>query len=322
VTQETGKLYVGLSSAYLAGLTVGGGTLTPTFDKNVLSYIVSVGNNVSSVTINAIAENPAAAVSINPSSPVSLSVGDNIVKVKVTAAGYADTEYTITVTRASGNGNSPSGGNPSAPASVEPAEEDKDVDDGETSNTTASWNNSFTDVKASDWFYGDVEFVVKNGLFNGTGADAFSPQTPMTRAMLDTVLHRLAELSAPAGAAAVGDVPAGQWYSEAVAWAAESGIVQGIGGGNFAPNTEISRQDMAVILTRYADATGKQFPVTLQYSAFADDADIADYAKNAVQTLYRGGIVSGKPGNVFDPKGSATRAEVAAMLHRFTEVLK
>jgi hypothetical protein len=73
---------------------------------------------------------------------------------------------------------------------------------------------------------------------------------------------------------------------------------------------------------RYAESAGIRFPVTLQYSAFADDADIADYAKNAVQTLYSGGIISGKPDNAFDPKGNATRAEVAAMLHRFIEAME
>jgi hypothetical protein len=141
----------------------------------------------------------------------------------------------------------------------------------------------------------------------------------MTRAMLVTVLHRLDGLSASSGSGAFGDVPSGQWYSDAVAWASSSGIVQGVGAGSFAPQADVTRQDLAVILTRYAEASGNQFPVTLQYQAFADDAEIADYAKNAVQTLVGGGIVNGKPGNAFDPKGNATRAEVAALLHRFVE---
>ncbi|MDR1616479.1 MAG: S-layer homology domain-containing protein, partial [Syntrophomonadaceae bacterium] len=105
-------------------------------------------------------------------------------------------------------------------------------------------------------------------------------------------------------------------------------IVSGIGDNKFAPDAEITRQDLAAIITRYAEYANKQFPATRQFVTFADDAQIADYAKNDVQTLYNGGIISGKPnlspegGNVFDPRGSATRAEVAAMLHRFIEAAK
>jgi len=101
-----------------------------------------------------------------------------------------------------------------------------------------------------------------------------------------------------------------------VAWAAANGIVNGIGGGLFAPNANITRQDMATILKRYMDAMGKTIPANRQYITFIDNDDIADYAKGAVETLYCGGIINGKPGNIFDPKGTATRAEVAAMLHR------
>jgi hypothetical protein len=140
--------------------------------------------------------------------------------------------------------------------------------------------------------------------------------------MLVTVLHRYAGGPAPADSAGFGDVAAGQWYSEAVAWAAETGIVNGIGNGNFSPDAEISRQDLATIIVRYTEVAEIQFPVTLQYALFADDADIAGYAKNAVQTLYGGGIVGGKPNNLFDPAAGATRAEVAAVLHRFVERTK
>jgi hypothetical protein len=97
------------------------------------------------------------------------------------------------------------------------------------------------------------------------------------------------------------------------------GIVSGTGGNNFDPNTEVSRQDLAVIVARFADLAGKQLPETRQYADFLDSAEVADYAKDAIEAFFKAGIISGKPGNLFDPKGQATRAEVAAILHRFIE---
>jgi hypothetical protein len=184
------------------------------------------------------------------------------------------------------------------------------------------WANPFKDVRSSDLFYGDVEYTSMNGLFAGTGSDTFSPNTRMTRAMIVTVLFRLEIPSRGANTTDFTDVPLGEWYSDAVAWASENGIVAGIGNNLFAPNAPITRQDLTVIITRYAEHMGKQFPVTLQYETFADEADISDYAKSAVKTLYCGGIMSGKPGSVFDPKGEATRAEIASVIHRFSETVK
>ena len=118
------------------------------------------------------------------------------------------------------------------------------------------------------------------------------------------------------------DVPSGQWYSEAVAWAAQNGIVSGMGDGLFAPNSDITREQMATILYRYEQFSGKIPPDIVADREFSDWDDISDYAKNPVNVLTAQGIINGKPGNLFDPKGTATRAEVAAMLHRFLEVVK
>jgi hypothetical protein len=182
----------------------------------------------------------------------------------------------------------------------------------------ASWTNPFTDVKESDWFFGDVRHVCENGLFTGMSATRFDPNAPMTRAMLVTVLGRLHGADENAGApSGFDDVAADKYYTAHVTWAKENGIVNGVGGNRFAPDAEITRQDLSVILARYAEFANKQLADTVQYAAFADEAAIADYAKNAVRTLYCGGIVNGRPGNRFDPAGKATRAEVAAMLHRF-----
>jgi hypothetical protein len=117
------------------------------------------------------------------------------------------------------------------------------------------------------------------------------------------------------------DVPADAYYRTALEWAAANGIISGIGGGLFAPDANITRQDLALNLMRYAAFANIQIPVTRQYTAFADEDKIAPYAKEAVEALYCGGIVSGKPGGLFDPQGSATRAKVAATLHRFLEAI-
>jgi hypothetical protein len=182
------------------------------------------------------------------------------------------------------------------------------------------WENPFGDVREIDWFYGDVEFVSESGLFSGMSATDFGPNTAMTRGMLVTVLGRFygADVSAYDDSA-FSDVTADKYYAGYVAWAKESGIVNGTGDDRFSPDAEISRQDLAATVMRYADFAGRNFPVTLAYSAFEDDSAIADYAKNAVQTMYGGGIMNGKPGDRFDPQGNATRAEVAAVLHRFIE---
>jgi hypothetical protein len=182
----------------------------------------------------------------------------------------------------------------------------------------APWLNPFTDVKVGDWFYADVEYAVTNGLFHGTSATTFSPNIAMTRGMIVTVLYRLAgspDVSALANP--FSDVAEGQYYTDAVKWAAEKGIVSGIGDNLFAPEKSVTRQDLAVIILRYADFAGLKLPATQPYTPFNDEADIAGYAKEAVEALFKADIVSGKPGNLYDPQGTATRAEVAAILHRF-----
>jgi hypothetical protein len=214
------------------------------------------------------------------------------------------------------------GGGGGGTVPVVPAEEEPEDEEATTGGGSAgSWaDNPFSDVSSADWFYADVEYAVKNGLFNGTSADAFSPNASMTRGMIVTVLGRLADADISAYTDSdFSDVESGQYYTAYVEWAKDNGIVNGVGDNLFAPNANVSRQDFAVLLMRYADFAQKQFPSTRQFSVFSDDADIADYAKNAIQTLYNGGIINGVGGDAINPKGPATRAEVAAMLHRFIE---
>ncbi|MDR1329105.1 MAG: S-layer homology domain-containing protein, partial [Oscillospiraceae bacterium] len=179
--------------------------------------------------------------------------------------------------------------------------------------------NPFDDVGQNDWFYEDVMFAYRRGLMTGTSARKFSPDAPMARGMIVTVLHRMESEPAARGATTFSDVADGKYYTEAVAWAEAEGIVDGYGNGLFGPEEDITRQDLALLFLRYARYKGLTLPAIRQYTAFIDDADVSDYAREAARTLYRAGIISGKPGSRLDPKGTATRAEVAAMLLRFLE---
>ena len=183
------------------------------------------------------------------------------------------------------------------------------------------WINPFTDVRTGDWFYADVAYVVQQELFNGTSATSFSPNLPMTRGMLVTVLGRMAGIDPDDyRGASFSDVDENQYYAPYVKWAADMGIVTGIGDNRFAPDANISRQDLAVILNNYADKMGIIMMLTLQNVVFTDSDDIAAYATDAVSKLVAAGVISGRDDGSFDPLGNATRAEVAAMLHRFGEV--
>jgi hypothetical protein len=135
--------------------------------------------------------------------------------------------------------------------------------------------------------------------------------------MAVTVLFRMDSPAKGADTTDFADVPLGQWYSDAIAWAAQNGIVLGYGGTSFGPDGLITRQDMAVILLRYAEYKRLKFPAARTYMAFSDDAGISGYARAAVAATYSAEIIDGKPGNRLDPAGLATRVETAAMLRRF-----
>ena len=180
--------------------------------------------------------------------------------------------------------------------------------------------SKFTDVKEGDWFYDSVDYVVSNGVFYGTSATTFSPQDPMTRAMFITVVGRHAGVKDSDSASPVyayfDDVVSGQYYASHVKWGVDNGVTVGIGGGLFGTNNSITRQDMATMMVRYAKVIGMNLPEA-DGTLFADDGEISDYAKDAVYRLKAAGILAGRENNVFDPKATCTRAEVAAVLQRF-----
>ena len=179
--------------------------------------------------------------------------------------------------------------------------------------------NPFTDVSEKDWFYGDVMFVYENGLMLGTSKTLFSPHGTATRGMMATILWRMEGSPAPKGKNSFTDVEAGKWYADAITWTAENGIFLGYGNNKVGPNDPITREQLAAIFYRYADYKGYDLTVKGNLDKFKDADQITDYAKTAMQWTVGSGLVKGKSGNLLDPQGTATRAEIAAMLHRFIE---
>lgn len=181
----------------------------------------------------------------------------------------------------------------------------------------------FNDVSANDWFASAVDYVTGKGMMNGTADNTFSPKANTTRGMVVTVLYRL-ENQPSTSAASFTDVASGAYYANAVAWANANGIVSGYGSGKFGPNDKVTREQLAAILYRYAQY--KKYDVSVgedtNILAYDDAQSISSYAIPAIQWACGAGVVTGKSGSKLDPKGNATRAEVAAMLMRFCENVK
>lgn len=183
---------------------------------------------------------------------------------------------------------------------------------------TPSVKNPFTDVKPGDWFYDDVMFVYEKKLMMGTSSTLFSPNEAATRAMLATILWRMDGSPAPKSSAGYSDVPTGQWYSDAIAWATEKGIFEGYGNGTFGPNDPITREQLAAIFYRYASHKGYDMSAVGSLEQFSDKDKASSWALDALKWAIGSGLMNGK-GNTLDPTGTATRAEIAAMLHRLVD---
>ena len=180
-------------------------------------------------------------------------------------------------------------------------------------------SSQFSDVSANAWYASAVQYAVEHGLMAGVGNNRFGPEEPMTRAMLVTVLWRYAGRP-EAGKNPFTDVPAGQWYTEAVTWAAENGVVSGVGNGRFAPNGNITREQMASILFRYAKLTGLDTSKRGELAGFPDEGQVSSWAREALSWAVGEGIISGTAEGgrtILKPQGNATRAQVASILMRF-----
>ena len=198
-----------------------------------------------------------------------------------------------------------------------------------TANTTvyAKWTENavtptlpFTDVKSGDWFYEAVQYVYDKGMMTGVSADRFAPASTTTRGMIVTILYRLENEPAVSGGSAFTDVESGAWYADAVAWAAANDIVNGTSATTFAPNSPITREQMATMLYRFAQYKGMDV-VTLQehLTGYPDGDQVSDYAIPAMNWAVGQGLIAGMENGTLVPQGSATRAQVATILMRFCE---
>jgi flavodoxin len=180
----------------------------------------------------------------------------------------------------------------------------------------AAADTGFSDVDAGAWYANAVAYCRDNGIMSGTSSAAFSPDTNMTRAMMATLLWRMEGSPTVGNAAPFADVRSGEWYNQAVAWAVSEGIVGGYSAQAFGTNDPVTREQMAALLSRYSAYKGI-VAGTSASPGFADVQLISEWALSAVTWAANAGIIVGKPGNLFDPKGGATRAETAVILHRY-----
>ena len=175
----------------------------------------------------------------------------------------------------------------------------------------------FHDVTEGDWFYDAVRYAYETGLMDGVGDNLFAPNSQTTRAQLVTILYRLAGEPEPGGDSGFSDVAAGIWYTDAVAWAAENGIVNGVSDTEFAPGDDITREQLAAILYRYAACQGYDVSQRADLSGFGDASSIRPYAQEALSWAHAQGLVLGFEDGSLRPQGTASRAQIAAVLMRF-----
>lgn len=187
---------------------------------------------------------------------------------------------------------------------------------------TAMASFPFADVPAGAWYYGAAAYAYNNGLFAGETATTFAPNQTMNRAMLVTVLWSLAGKPAPKGVNTFSDVPNGAWYTNAVTWAAENSVVTGVGSGRFDPNGAVTREQAAVILYKYAQSKGYDVSARADLTAFPDAGSVSDWAQDALAWANATGLIQGTvygSKTILDPQGSASRAQVAAILRSYVE---
>lgn len=182
-------------------------------------------------------------------------------------------------------------------------------------NVMDTFVETFGDV-SGHWAETDILSAVEDGLFTGTSDTTFSPDVTLSRAMFTTVLWRMAGSPAAEGTSTFADVAQGAWYHDAVVWGAANGLVKGVGENTFAPDAQITREQMAVMLCRYAEITGKTVGGS-QSLTFADTSTVSDWAVSSIGWAVDNGYLTGKPGNQLDPQGLATRAEATVVINRF-----
>ena len=179
----------------------------------------------------------------------------------------------------------------------------------------------YNDVLPGDWFFSDVDYVSANSLMDGVGGGNFAPYASTNRAMVVTILWRL-EGKPAAINGTFRDVPTGMWYTEAISWAAANGIVTGYSADTFGPLDNVTREQMAVILYRYAGYKGYDVSQRADLSHYGDSAKVSAWAKDGLSWANAKGLISGMPNQTLEPQNSALRCQTAAILHRFQQGIR
>ena len=177
----------------------------------------------------------------------------------------------------------------------------------------------FLDVNEGDWFYDAVAYAYENGIMDGVGGNRFAPNSATTRAQLVTILYRLEGQPAVSGDLPFTDVEAGTWYTNAVVWAAQNGIVNGVGDDTFAPGNDLTREQLVTILYRYAEAKGYDVSASADLAGYPDGEAIQAYAREAMAWAVAENIIQGMEDDTLKPAGNASRAQIATILMRFCE---
>lgn len=177
----------------------------------------------------------------------------------------------------------------------------------------------FSDVANDSWYRTAVDFVYDRKLMSGTSATAFGPDANMTRAMLVTVLYSMEGKPTVTAKLPFSDVAADSWYCKPVSWAYANGIVSGTSATTFSPDSNITREQMVAIFSKYANAKGLKTPAAASIDDYADANTVSAYARNALSWAVGNGIISGTSASTLSPAGSATRAQCAVILYRFVQ---
>ncbi|MDO4539619.1 MAG: S-layer homology domain-containing protein [Syntrophomonadaceae bacterium] len=276
------------------------------------NYTITPGNGFSNnaTTATLTANGGTAAFSVQPKTGLAAGTYRDTLIITAINSSSATVSVAFIVNPHSGGGSS------RRPAS--PATEPEPATDSETA---PGAGDGFSDVAPTDWFYEDVTFLYERGLMVGTGEDTFDPGATATRAMLVTTLWRLEGNPAATGGG-FNDVESGRWYSDAVMWAAQTGIAAGYGDGNFGVGDPITREQLAVFFYNYAQYNGLGMTATGTLEAFTDGNDVSDWAAEAMAWAVGIGLFEGYDDGTIAPQGEATRAEFAAVLHRAVDALR
>lgn len=310
------------SDATLSELAVSAGTLN--FNPGVTSYdLGEVSNNVSQLVISAKANNPGAKITYNgaASNAVSLDVGENTIKVLVTAVdGTTTKEYTITVTRKdrTTTGGGSIGNTITGPKKDDPTKPDDGKDNPTNPDDKKRPSDKFTDLTGYDWALDHIDKLIEKEIVNGTSETTYEPGADVTRAQFAKLVALAFGLEKTDAAATVySDVNDGDWFKEYVDIASQNGIVSGYPDGTFLPNAKITREEMCVMLARAL----KSYELETKKNTFADRAQMGDWAIESIDLLSANGVIVGKENNLFAPKDYATRAESAVVISRVLEII-